>query len=264
MARARRLSEALATTNHFYCVTHSHFPLIAVEGSNVADDCYVDEWIYTRLKLLASIFAIELCAASVSRHFYHIVLQVSPDDAQGWDDDEVIKRWHSIFQGTSVSRRYMKGKTLSLEQGAALKRDVVIWRARLYDCSWFMRCCNEYIARRAKSLLDRSGKFWNGRFKSKPLVSSRDFESCTRYVSGFQSAKTAVQRNDSTKAGVLQPSLRANTVKPSTSLPPLNRESSDRAAVPAHSVMSSHKIIKPHVVGAMKKSCVSDSSPTHA
>ena len=56
-------------------------------------------WIVERLKLLAEVFAIDLCAYAVMSNHYPLVVRLDPDRIQNWTDLEVAERWTRLFSG---------------------------------------------------------------------------------------------------------------------------------------------------------------------
>lgn len=116
-------------------------------------------WILERLDLLSSIFAIDICAYAIMSNHYHLVLHVDRDRIRTFSDAEVVKRWSQVFRLPSVVQRWQQGAALQAEKDLALQL-IERWRAHLIDISWFMRCLNEHLARRANAEDQCTGRFW--------------------------------------------------------------------------------------------------------
>jgi REP element-mobilizing transposase RayT len=140
------------------------------------------QWVEQRARVLASIFSIELCAYAVMSNHYHLVLRLVPDEARHWSDDEVLERWTALHKGTLLVQRYRDGELLSDVELQSLRSTTAIYRRRLADLSWFMKCLNEPIARRANREDGCSGHFWEARFHSQALRSERALIAAMAYV----------------------------------------------------------------------------------
>ena len=89
---------------------------------------------------------------------YHVILHIDKEAAQNWNDIEVIERWHQLFAGNDMSRRIVRGESITAVEEDNLNRYINEWRARLMDISWFMRILNESIARLANKEDDCTGR----------------------------------------------------------------------------------------------------------
>jgi REP element-mobilizing transposase RayT len=134
------------------------------------------------MKLLSSIFAIDLCAFAVMHNHYHVVLRIDTQKASQWTDHDVAKRWTALFSGPTVIHRFLAQTKLSASEKACVANLIATWRERLFDLSWFMRCLNEPIARMANHEDHCTGRFWEGRFKSQALLDERAVLACMAYV----------------------------------------------------------------------------------
>lgn len=149
------------------CVRRSF--LCGFDETTQTDYTHRKAWIVSRLKFLADIFAINICAFAIMSNHYHVVLHVDDEKANNWSSTEVIKRWSSIFPKDAKENKHLPFK-------------IKLWRERLVSISWFMRCLNERIARAVNEEDDVSGRFWEGRFKSQALLDEGALLSAMAYV----------------------------------------------------------------------------------
>ena len=140
------------------------------------------QWIVDRMNHLASTFAIDVCAYAVMSNHYHLVLRLSPGKSKHWSQTEIIERWQKLYSGGELARAYQSGEQLSEAQRFALDSKTELWRERLTDLSWFMRCLNEDIAKLANKEDECTGRFWEGRFKSQALLDEAALITCMAYV----------------------------------------------------------------------------------
>ena len=119
------------------------------------------QWIVDKIKHLSAVFAIDICAYAVMSNHYHLVLRVDNNRSTQWSIDEVIERWCELYSGHILVKRYCEGEALSAAEWQAVSAIVELWRTRLMDISWFMRCLNESIARQANQEDHCKGRFWS-------------------------------------------------------------------------------------------------------
>ena len=101
------------------------------------------------MKVLSSIFCIDICAYAVINNHYHLVLKIDTAKAKSLTNHEIINRWSKITKGHTVAIKYINGDTLIEGERLLLDGLLAEWHERLSSISWFMRCLNEDIARKA-------------------------------------------------------------------------------------------------------------------
>ncbi len=139
-------------------------------------------WIVDKIKVLSAIFCIDICAYAVMSNHYHLVLKIDVEKAKSLTHKDIISRWCKITKGHAVATKYMKGDTLIDGETMLLDGLLTEWHERLSNISWFMRCLNEEIARKANREDECKGAFWEGRFKSQALLDEQALLACMMYV----------------------------------------------------------------------------------
>lgn len=141
-------------------------------------------WIVDRLKQLSGVFAIDVAAYAVMSNHYHLVLRVDAERAQGWSNEEVLRRWTQLYDGPQLVQRLLSGQGGEMDQATlnAIDEWTATYRTRLSDISWFMRILNETVARQANAEDKVTGHFWEGRFKSQALLDEQAILTAMAYV----------------------------------------------------------------------------------
>ncbi len=176
MPKPRRLIVDLNSTPYYHCINRcvrraylcGNDPLT---GTNFD---HRKQWLVDRMKTLAAVFAVDICSYSMLRNQFHLVLRIDAERGQKLSDSQVIERYGLVFPKVAKS----------IEKASASDRaaKISLWRERLWSLSWYMRCLNEAIARRANQEDGCTGRFWEGRFKSQALLDEGALLTCMSYV----------------------------------------------------------------------------------
>lgn len=131
---------------------------------------------------LASVFFIDVAAYSVMSNHYHVVLHVDQDKCMKASPKTIAQRWHQMFSGKEVSKKFIDGEYIEPYEREQLDSLIDQWRLRLHSISWFMKVLNENIAKRANQEDDCTGHFWQARYKSQALLDEQAVLSAMAYV----------------------------------------------------------------------------------
>ena len=140
------------------------------------------EWIENRIKELAEIFAVGIGGFSVMDNHLHLLVRLDPDVANGWSDEEVVRRWGRLFpprdksrQPLPVSEDWVQGRLKDVQW-------VATTRERLQSISWFMKCLKEPLSRLANREDKARGAFFEGRFKSVAILDDEALLAICAYI----------------------------------------------------------------------------------
>ncbi|MDC1287933.1 transposase [Gammaproteobacteria bacterium] len=184
MTRPRKALISFADTPYYHitsrCVRRAY--LCGVDHYSGQDYEHRRQWVVDRIRLLSSLFAIDVCAYAVMSNHYHLVLKLCPQQLSDLCDEQIMDRWCALFKGPLLVQRYRAGEMLSAAERATVGDIVNVWRRKLSSISWFMRCLNQPIARQANLEDKCTGKFWESRFTSQALKTEEALLSCMAYV----------------------------------------------------------------------------------
>lgn len=187
MATPRRLIIDPSQSGVFHCISRCVRRAFLCGRDTASGQNYEHRraWIRDRLHHLSKLFAIEVHAYAVMSNHLHLVVRTVPEAVEPWSDEQVARRWLQLFAGQRHVPPTASSSPPTKAEILAFCRDEdklgVCWR-RLADLSWFMRCLNEPIARRADHEDGCTGRFWEGRFKCQKLEDEGAILACMTYV----------------------------------------------------------------------------------
>ncbi len=184
MTQPRKNIVSVSDTPYYHCIGRCVRRAFLCGKDNFSGKSFEHrrQWIVDRINTLSSVFSIDVCAYAVMSNHYHLVLRLSPEESKQWSQAEVIERWQKLYSGGPLASSYQAGLALSDINKNALNTLTEIWRNRLSDLSWFMRCLNEHVAKMANKEDKCTGRFWEGRFKSQALLDDTALMTCMAYV----------------------------------------------------------------------------------
>ena len=184
MTKPRSSIVSVADTPYYHCISRCVRRAFLCGEDSYTGNSYEHrrDWFIERLATLNESFCIEVCAYAVMSNHVHLVLYIDAERVKALSLDEVIERWCLLYRGPTVIQKYRQGEVLNEFELAAVSEIVELWRSRLGDLSWYMRCLNEYIARRANAEDGCTGRFWEGRFKSQALLDEQALITAMAYV----------------------------------------------------------------------------------
>jgi hypothetical protein len=170
LPRSKYVKEGEEGVYHCYsrCVRRAF--LCGYDALTGRDFSHRKKWIVDRLRFLASIFAIDVCAYAIMENHPHTILRTRPDILASWSDHEVAAHWINLCP----QKRRIKGNPIPFETQikalAECPERIAVLRKRLCSVSWFMAKLNEFIAREANKEDKVKGRFWESRFKCQVLL----------------------------------------------------------------------------------------------
>ena len=104
-----------------------------------SDNCYEHrrKLIVERMKLLASVFNIDVSSYAIMNNHYYLVLKVN--STKEWSEKQVLTYWSSLCNIILLCERFLKGEHLSKTQLGMVYLKTDEYRKRLMSISWFMK-----------------------------------------------------------------------------------------------------------------------------
>jgi REP element-mobilizing transposase RayT len=184
MPTARKNHVSLDATPYYHCIGRCvrRAFLWGEDPISGQDFSHRKRWVTERLAELSRSFAVNICAYAVMSNHYHLVLHLDAAQARSWSEAEVAYRWELLFSLPLLVQKYLKDELTIKAEIRVAQMVLAQLRHRLCDLSWYMRCLNEPIARRANEEDRCTGRFWEGRFKSQPILDEAGLLACCAYV----------------------------------------------------------------------------------
>src|SRR5581483_7168963 len=176
IARAHLVDPSV--TRWYHCITRCVRRAFLL-GEGASDR---KQWIENRLQELAQLFSISVAGFAVLDNHLHVLARLDPEVANGWSDEDVVRRWGRLFPPRDAARRPIPVSNEWVRWRLNDAPWVANARLRLQSLSWFMKCLKEPLARMANREEQTRGAFFEARFKSIAILDEESLLATCAYI----------------------------------------------------------------------------------
>jgi hypothetical protein len=111
-----------------------------------------------------------------------VLLRLDQEVANGWSDEEVVRRWGRLFPPRDKSRQALAVTDNWVQWRLKDSQWVATARQRLQSISWFMKSLKEPLSRLANRQDKVRGAFFEARFKSVAILDDEALLAIAAYI----------------------------------------------------------------------------------
>jgi len=178
MTTARCELVDVSVTRWYHCLSR------CVRGGFLMGEGFEDrkQWIEDRLELLDSAFSVSIGGFAIMDNHLHVLCRLNPDEASGWSDEDVARRWLKVFPPKTLKLDDPKVVRAWVDQQTADAKRIQVLRERLQDLGWFMKSLKEPLSRMANKQDGCRGAFWEARYKSIAILDTEALLATCAYI----------------------------------------------------------------------------------
>ena len=178
MTMARRELVDPTVTRWYHCVSRcTRAAFLLGEGNEDRK-----QWVEDRIEKLVNSFALSVGGFAILDNHLHVLCRLDPDKAQGWSDEEVVRRWIAVYPPKALNFDDQAVVDAWVMHHAKDQKRVKQLRERLADLGWFMKSLKEPLARMANKADGCRGAFWEARYKSIAILDSEALLATCAYI----------------------------------------------------------------------------------
>ena len=140
-------------------------------------------WIETWIASLADVLLVDVCSFAVMSNHVHLELTNRPDLLEELSDQEIAERLARLYPGFRCYRHLPPSASPErVQYFLDHPNEIYEKKDRLASISIFMAVWQESVARCANKEEDKTGRFWEGRYKCRRLEDNGAKLMCSIYI----------------------------------------------------------------------------------